>query len=118
MQQVLKHILRLLWRHYAHTLVHSAVDAGVVNKANQLVTARKIKLTGDVTGEASFNGSADATITATVADSSHNHAASNITSGTLSADRLPAASTSAKGAVQLNDATNSTSTTQANSKCC
>jgi hypothetical protein len=43
----------------------------------------------------------------------HSHSASDITSGTLAADRLPAASTSASGVVQLNTATNSTSTTQA-----
>ena len=35
------------------------------------------------------------------AASSHNHAASNITSGTLSSDRLPAATTSVLGAVKI-----------------
>jgi len=47
------------------------------------------------------------------AATSHNHSASNITSGTLSASRLPSASTSAKGAVQLSSSTSSTSTTLA-----
>ena len=41
--------------------------------ATMLQTARTISLTGDVTGSASFNGSANVSITATVADNSHNH---------------------------------------------
>jgi hypothetical protein len=50
---------------------------------------------------------------ATFPPSSHTHSAADITSGTIAAARLPAASTSAAGIVQLNSATNSTSTTQA-----
>lgn len=49
----------------------------------QLKTARNIALSGDVTGSANFDGSSNITISATVADNSHNHSASNITSGTL-----------------------------------
>lgn len=41
------------------------------------------------------------------------HNASNLTTGTINRDRLPNASTSAKGASRLNDSTSSTSTTQA-----
>jgi hypothetical protein len=41
--------------------------------ATSLATARTISLTSDVTGSVSFNGSADVSITATVADDSHNH---------------------------------------------
>ena len=47
------------------------------------------------------------------ADSTHNHSASNITSGTMSVDRLPSGTTSAKGIVQLTNSTSSTSTTTA-----
>ena len=47
-------------------------------ETDKLATARNIKLTGDVTGSASFNGTAEASITATVADDSHNHVISNI----------------------------------------
>lgn len=47
-------------------------------KADQLTTARTISLTGDVSGSTSFNGSANVSITATVADDSHNHIISNV----------------------------------------
>ena len=46
--------------------------------ATTLATARTIQLSGDVTGSTTFDGSANATITATVADDSHNHVTSNI----------------------------------------
>ena len=55
----------------------SVANAGT---ADSLTTSRTISLTGDVSGSASFNGSANASITATVADNSHNHTWSNITS--------------------------------------
>ena len=58
--------------------------SGNASTATKLATARTISLTGDVTGSVSFDGSANASITATVANSSHNHSASNITSGALS----------------------------------
>ena len=41
--------------------------------ATKLATAQTIKLTGDVTGSASFTGDTECSITATVADNSHNH---------------------------------------------
>ena len=43
----------------------------------------------------------------------HTHSANDITSGTIATARLPTASTSSPGIVQLNNTTNSTSTTQA-----
>lgn len=46
--------------------------------ADKWTTARTLSLTGDVTGSASFDGSANVTITATVADDSHNHIISNV----------------------------------------
>jgi len=46
--------------------------------AATLATARNIALTGDVSGSASFNGSANISITATVADDSHNHIIANV----------------------------------------
>ncbi|MDD9157005.1 tail fiber protein [Aliivibrio sp. S4TY2] len=49
----------------------------------------------------------------TKANSSHKHDASDVNSGILAIERLPNASTEAKGAVQLNDTVTSTSTTQA-----
>ena len=52
--------------------------SGNASTATALATSRTISLTGDVTGSASFNGTANASITATVADDSHNHVISNI----------------------------------------
>ena len=46
--------------------------------ADTLTTARNIALTGDVTGSANFDGSSNISITATVADDSHNHTIANV----------------------------------------
>ena len=51
---------------------------GNADTATALETARTIQLTGDVTGSVSFNGTADAVITATVVDDSHAHVISNV----------------------------------------
>ena len=51
---------------------------GNASTATTLATARTISLAGDVSGSVSFNGSANVSITATVADDSHNHVISNI----------------------------------------
>jgi hypothetical protein len=61
----------------SHT--HGGEDVtSAVATATKLATARTISLTGDVTGSASFDGSANASITATVADDSHNHTIANV----------------------------------------
>ena len=44
-------------------------NAALADRATQLATSRNIALTGDVTGSASFNGTANASIKATLADS-------------------------------------------------
>jgi hypothetical protein len=46
--------------------------------ADKLTTARSISLAGDVTGSTSFDGSGNVSITATVADDSHNHTIANV----------------------------------------
>jgi hypothetical protein len=46
--------------------------------ADTLTTERTITLGGDLSGSASFNGGSDITITAVVADDSHNHIISNV----------------------------------------
>lgn len=46
--------------------------------ADKLSTVRTISLTGDVTGSASFDGSGNVSITAAVADDSHNHIIANV----------------------------------------
>lgn len=61
----------------SHT--HGGGDiTSAVATATKLATARTISLTGDVTGSASFDGSENASITATVVDDSHNHTIANV----------------------------------------
>lgn len=60
------------------TLFGNATTATTATTANALTTGRTISLAGDVTGSVSFNGSANVSITATVADDSHNHIISNV----------------------------------------
>ena len=52
--------------------------SGNAGTATKFSSARTIELTGDVTGSASTDGSSGWSITATVADDSHNHIISNI----------------------------------------
>ena len=71
--------------------------SGNAGTATKLAAKIDIKLSGDVTGTAEFDGSDDITITTTVGNDSHSHSnstitsvdASKITSGTISIDRLP-----------------------------
>jgi hypothetical protein len=70
---------------------------GNISTASKLKTARNIALTGDVTGNANFDGSGNISITTTVGNDSHTHSnstitsldASKITSGTIDIARLP-----------------------------
>lgn len=57
---------------------NTADSAKNVLSASKLTTGRSIALTGDVTGSVSFDGSKDVSITATVADDSHNHTIANV----------------------------------------
>lgn len=52
------------------TLSGSATSANIASFANVLTTARDIGLAGDLTGNVSFNGSQDVTLTATIAANS------------------------------------------------
>ena len=63
---------------HTHNYAGSSSAGGSANSANKLATARTISLTGDVTGSTSFDGSGNVSITATVADDSHNHTIANI----------------------------------------
>lgn len=65
---------------HTHSYAGSTSAGGNANAAVKLVTARKITLSGAVTGNATFNGTADITISTTVnhthsqyATTSHNH---------------------------------------------
>ena len=53
-------------------------DGGIATEAGKLSVARKISLDGDASGNVNFDGSADVTLSVTVADDSHNHIISNI----------------------------------------
>lgn len=64
------------WSGSAYVQINNAVSSA--DQATQLATARTISLGGDVSGSTSFDGTADVTITATVADDSHNHIISNV----------------------------------------
>jgi len=52
--------------------------SGNAATATALETSRTISLTGDASGSASFDGTANASISVTVADDSHNHVTGNI----------------------------------------
>jgi len=69
--------------------------------ADQWTTSRTLTLGGDLSGSVSISGGANMTLTATVANDSHNHSAANITSGTLSSDRIPAATATNLGGVKV-----------------
>ena len=69
------------------TMTRAAITSALNGKLNsnanavsatKLATARTISLGGDCSGSASFNGSANITISATVKDDSHNHTIANI----------------------------------------
>lgn len=63
---------------------NTADSAKNVLSATKLTTARTISLTGDATGGASFDGSANATIEVTVGDDSHDHSPGTLSCGTYS----------------------------------
>ena len=52
--------------------------SGNASTSSTLQTARTISLDGDLSGSASFNGGSNITISATVADDSHNHVIANV----------------------------------------
>lgn len=58
---------------------NTADSAKNVLSATKLTTARTIELTGDATGSASFDGSANASLAVTVQDNSHAHTIANVT---------------------------------------
>ena len=70
-----------------------ATFTGTATKANQLATARNLELTGDVTGNVDFNGTADVDISSTLSSS-------GVTAGTYgSATKSPRFTVDAKGRV-------------------
>ena len=91
----------------------TGTTSGNAGSATILETARTISLAGDLSGSASFNGSADISITATIADDSHNHTIANV-DGLQTALNTKYESgsnvslgTVASGAITITNATNS-----------
>lgn len=81
--------------------------------ATKLATARTISLTGDVTGSVAFDGSGNVSITATVADDSHNHTIANVDGLQNALDaKAPLASPALTGTPTAPTAAVGTSTTQ------
>lgn len=87
--------------------------SGNAGTATKLASAVSIALTGDVTGSVDFDGSEGVSITATVADDSHNHTIANIDSlqTTLNA-KAALASPTFTGTPKAPTATAGTNTTQ------
>ena len=86
---------------------------GNASTATQLATARSIGLTGDVSGSANFDGSANISITATVADDSHNHIIGNVDGLQTALDaKAPLASPALTGTPTAPTAVAGTNTTQ------
>ena len=64
---------------FVATALASSIS-GTASSATKLATARVISLSGDATGAVSFDGSANVVLNVSVADDSHSHSFSNITS--------------------------------------
>lgn len=87
--------------------------SGNAGTATKLATARTISLSGDVTGSTTFDGSDDVSITATVADDSHNHVISNVDGLQTALDaKAPLASPALTGTPTAPTAAASTNNTQ------
>jgi len=87
--------------------------SGNATTATTLATARTLALSGDVSGSVSFDGSANATITATIADDSHNHTTANVDGlDTALGLKAPLASPALTGVPTAPTAAANTNTTQ------
>ena len=62
-------------RGYSGDTFHAEARVGAADK---LTTTRNIALSGDVSGNANFDGSGNITITTVIADDSHNHTIANV----------------------------------------
>ncbi len=81
--------------------------------ASKLATARSITLAGDLSGSVSFDGSANVTITAAVADDSHAHVVANVDGLQAALDgKAPLASPAMTGTPSAPTAIAGTNTTQ------
>lgn len=101
------------WSGSAYVKVSDAVSSA--DQATKLATARTISLSGDVSGSTSFDGSANVSITATVANNSHTHTAANITDLTEAVQDIIGADVVGSGAISVsyNDTTGDTTISHA-----
>ncbi|EKQ51386.1 MULTISPECIES: pyocin knob domain-containing protein [unclassified Clostridium] len=76
--------------------------SGNAGTATKWQTARTLSLTGDVTGSATIDGSANVSITATIEDDSHNHVVSNIDGLQASLDTINSSKANKDGVLQTN----------------
>ena len=93
-------------------LTISSDTTGNAATATALATTRSISLTGDATGSANFNGSANATITVTVADDSHIHDTRYYTQSTSNTKYMNKTPTTIADLADLNTFTTSGNFTQ------
>lgn len=90
----------------------SGSTTGNAATATALQTSRTIGLSGDVSGSGSFDGTGNLTITATIADDSHNHVISNVDGLQTALDTKyesgdnVSLGTIASGAITITNATN------------
>lgn len=93
--------------------IDNVANATKASSADKLTTARTFTLDGDLSGSVSFDGSENVTLTATVADDSHNHTIANIDNlqTTLNA-KAPLASPTFTGTPKAPTAAVGTNTTQ------
>jgi hypothetical protein len=83
---------------------NTADSAKNVLSATKITTPRTISLTGDVTGSLVFDGSANASMVATVADDSHNHIIGNVVGLQTALDAKLLATANAVSATKLQTA--------------
>lgn len=99
------------WEYTNDGTTYYAIN-GNANTANSWATARTVTLSGDVSGSTSIDGSANVTISTTVANDSHNHTASTLTFGLNDASDVTLANVASgdflryNGAAWINDPVN------------
>jgi len=95
------------------TTITATSFVGNASSATKLATARNIALTGGVTGSVAFDGSANVSLTTTIANNSHTHTGDNITSKVASST-LSDSTNAIAGISVYTGTTNPTSSTRVN----
>jgi hypothetical protein len=90
-----------IYRWSGSAYIEISATAGNSDTATKLTTARTIALSGDVTGSTTFDGSANVTIAAVIADDSHNHIIDNVDGLQTALDAKLASTANAVSATKL-----------------